>query len=175
MFRRPSFTRRARCVGAILCVASIFAQGLAQTRVKTKPVTNATNKSLMKAQVMVLGIYHFPAKNDVYNAAVDNMLSKKRQAELADLIARLREFKPTKIIIEAPYGDLKQNEHLSAHQHDWQRRQLSRRRVGFRVVQAKPAHLLEHPTPHRIIAGQAAHHLRTRARTPAPAVYRGLA
>lgn len=110
MFSRPSFTRRARCFWAILCVALIFAQGLAQTRVKTKPATNSTNKLLMKAQVMVLGIYHFIAKNDVYNADVDNMLSKKRQAELADLIARLREFKPTKIIIEAPYGDLKQNE-----------------------------------------------------------------
>ncbi len=110
MFRRPSFTRRARCLWAILCVATIFFQSFAQTGVKTKPVTDAAGKSSIKAQVMVLATYHFTAKNDVYNADVDNMLSQKRQAELVDLIAHLREFKPTKIIIEAPYGDVLQNE-----------------------------------------------------------------
>jgi hypothetical protein len=110
MFSRHSNTRRARCLWAIFCVTSIFAQCFAQTGVKPKPTTNAANKPAIKAQVMVLGIYHFTAKNDVYNAAVDNLLSTKRQAEIVDLIAHLRVFKPTKVIIEAPYGDVKQNE-----------------------------------------------------------------
>lgn len=107
MFRRPSITRNAMGLLTICCIGSIFAQSFAQTEVKTK---TEVNKPAMKAQVMVLGVYHFTAKNDVDNTDVDNMLSPKRQAEIVDLIAHLREFKPTKIIIEAPYGDVKQNE-----------------------------------------------------------------
>lgn len=111
MFNRGFITRCAICSLLICSMTSIFAQSFAQTGGKTtKPAPNAANKPSIKAQVMMLGVYHFTAKNDVYNADVDNMLSQKRQAELADLIAHLREFKPTKIIIEAPYGDVKQNE-----------------------------------------------------------------
>jgi hypothetical protein len=52
-------------------------------------------------QVMVLGAYHFgnPGK-DLNNAKVDDVMAPKRQAELAEVIARLARFKPTKIMVE---------------------------------------------------------------------------
>lgn len=107
MFKRRLITCSAICLLTICFTSSIFAQSVMQADAQPKP---AANKPAIKAQVMVLGIYHFTAKNDVHNADVDNMLSPKRQAELVDLIEHLREFKPTKIVIEAPYGDVKQNE-----------------------------------------------------------------
>jgi Family of unknown function (DUF5694) len=52
-------------------------------------------------QVMVLGAYHFgnPGK-DLNNFKVDDVMTPKRQAELAEVIARLARFKPTRIMVE---------------------------------------------------------------------------
>jgi hypothetical protein len=92
----------------IFYAGSMFAQSKSQT---TGNATGASaHKPAGKAQVMVLGLYHFTAKLDVYNLDSDDVMSPKRQAEIADLAAHLREFKPTKIAIEAPYGDTKVNE-----------------------------------------------------------------
>src|SRR5947207_10766581 len=53
-------------------------------------------------QVMVLGTYHFgnPGQ-DLHNMKVDSVLTPAKQAELADVAARLAKFKPTKIAVEA--------------------------------------------------------------------------
>jgi len=53
-------------------------------------------------QVMVLGVYHFdnPGR-DIHNTKVDDVTVPKRQAELADVSARLARFKPTRIALEA--------------------------------------------------------------------------
>jgi hypothetical protein len=55
-----------------------------------------------RAQVMVLGTYHFgnPGQ-DLHNMKADNVLTPEKQAELADVAARLARFKPTKIAVEA--------------------------------------------------------------------------
>lgn len=57
-------------------------------------------------RLMVLGTYHMgnPGR-DVYNPRSDDVRSPKRQRELADLVRRLARFRPTKILVEAPYGD----------------------------------------------------------------------
>jgi hypothetical protein len=94
------------CPVMILCAGSLFFQNTALT----KGFIDDANKPTAKAQVMVLGMYHFASRKDVYNMETDDVMSPKRQAEIADLIVHLREFKPTKIVIEAPYGDTKQNE-----------------------------------------------------------------
>jgi hypothetical protein len=55
-----------------------------------------------RAQVMVLGVYHFDNPNqDVVKTDVDDHRSPRRQAELADVTARLARFRPTKILVEA--------------------------------------------------------------------------
>ena len=50
---------------------------------------------------MVVGTYHFgnPGQ-DLHNMKADNVLTPKKQAELADVAARLARFKPTKIAVE---------------------------------------------------------------------------
>jgi hypothetical protein len=54
-----------------------------------------------RAEVLVLGVYHManPGR-DIFNMQADNVLAPKRQEEIAELIAVLKKFKPTKIAIE---------------------------------------------------------------------------
>jgi hypothetical protein len=59
-----------------------------------------------RAEVLVLGVYHManPGR-DVFNMQADDVLAPKRQQEIAELAAVLRMFQPTKIAVEAPYGE----------------------------------------------------------------------
>lgn len=52
--------------------------------------------------VLLLGTFHFgnPGQ-DLHNARVDDVRTPEKQAELADLAARLARFAPTKIVVEA--------------------------------------------------------------------------
>lgn len=69
--------------------------------------------SLLRAQsmeerpvIMILGTPHLDNPGlDVHNFALDDVLAPKRQAEIEIVVHRLAAFKPTKIAIEAPYGD----------------------------------------------------------------------
>lgn len=58
-----------------------------------------------RAEILVLGTYHManPGR-DVHNMQADDVLSPKRQREIAELIAVLKKFNPTKIAIEADFG-----------------------------------------------------------------------
>jgi hypothetical protein len=55
-----------------------------------------------RAEVLVLGVYHManPGR-DIFNTRADDVLAPKRQAEIAQVIAVLTKFRPTKIAIEA--------------------------------------------------------------------------
>ncbi len=55
-----------------------------------------------RAEVLVVGVYHManPGR-DIFNMKADDVLSPKRQAEIAQLLEVLKKFQPTKIAIEA--------------------------------------------------------------------------
>jgi hypothetical protein len=54
-----------------------------------------------RAEVLVLGIYHMANPgHDVFNMEADDVLTPKRQQEIAELAAALKKFKPTKIAVE---------------------------------------------------------------------------
>ena len=56
-------------------------------------------------QVTILGTHHFANPGaDQFNIQQDDVKSEKRQKEVEDLASRLIRFKPTKVLIEAPYG-----------------------------------------------------------------------
>ncbi len=62
--------------------------------------------ALMSIQVMVLGVAHLEAKHDIHNSVFqDSPLSPKRQAQIATVVERLARFHPTKVLIEAPFGN----------------------------------------------------------------------
>jgi Family of unknown function (DUF5694) len=58
-----------------------------------------------KAHVLVLGVFHMnnPGQ-DIFNLQVDDVLAPKRQNEIAETVAALKRFRPTKIAIEAKLG-----------------------------------------------------------------------
>jgi hypothetical protein len=54
-----------------------------------------------RAEVLVLGVYHMSNPGlDIFNMQADNVLAPKRQLEIAELVALLKKFKPTKIAVE---------------------------------------------------------------------------
>ena len=76
-----------------VCLIAFFGTSLpGQTPVPSPP----------PIQVMILGTYHFGNPGlDLHNMKVDSVLTPAKQAELADVAARLAKFNPTKIAIEA--------------------------------------------------------------------------
>jgi len=64
---------------------------------------NAFAQNQGKAQVMILGVYHFDNPNQDYvKTDFDNHLSEKRQKQIAEVLESLAKFKPTKVVVEAP-------------------------------------------------------------------------
>ncbi len=60
-----------------------------------------------RAEVLVLGVYHMANPgHDIFNMQADDVLAPKRQVEIAQVIAALKNFQPTKIAVEADvFGD----------------------------------------------------------------------
>ncbi len=59
-----------------------------------------------KAQVMIVGVAHLVSRHDVHNSVyADSPLSPKRQAQIAEVVAKLARFHPTKVLVEATFGD----------------------------------------------------------------------
>jgi hypothetical protein len=54
--------------------------------------------------IVILGSYHMgnPGQ-DKYNLEADDVLSEKRQKEVADAVEKLAAFRPTKVLIESPH------------------------------------------------------------------------
>jgi hypothetical protein len=76
-------------IASFVCLSTLVSISLAQTPASSAP-----------AQVM-LDTYHFGKPDqDLHNMKPDNVLTPKKQAELADIAARLARFKPTKIAVE---------------------------------------------------------------------------
>lgn len=60
----------------------------------------------VRAEVLVLGVYHManPGR-DIFNMQADDVLAPKRQAEIAQVIATLKRFNPTKVALERDFND----------------------------------------------------------------------
>ncbi|HEX2078689.1 MAG TPA: DUF5694 domain-containing protein [Longimicrobium sp.] len=58
-----------------------------------------------RPEILVIGTYHManPGR-DIHNLQADDILSPRRQQEVAQLVEVLRRFRPTKIAVEAPVG-----------------------------------------------------------------------
>ncbi|KGQ19256.1 hypothetical protein LF41_2902 [Lysobacter dokdonensis DS-58] len=82
------FTRLVVLLGALL------AFGTATAQTTSKPAST---------KVMIVGTFHLdnPGR-DVFNVQVDDVLSKKRQAEIAEVAKSLAAFEPTAVMVEWP-------------------------------------------------------------------------
>lgn len=100
-----------------------------------------------RAEVLVLGTYHManPGR-DIVNMQVDDVLAAKRQAEIAEVSAVLKQFRPTKIAIEAASDNdalLKRYTDYVAGTYQLGRNEIEQ--IGFRLAKE-----LGHKTVYRV-------------------------
>ena len=88
-----------------------------------------------RAEVLVLGVYHManPGR-DIFNTQADDVLTTKRQAEIAQLIEVLKKFRPTKIAIESNPGGPRPGQYSEylAGKHTLSRNEIEQ--LGFRLA-----------------------------------------
>jgi hypothetical protein len=71
---------------------------------RTKPA--AATAPVIATPILILGVYHMENPGlEEGSFQADDVLSAKRQQELEELAGNLARFRPTKIAVEAPYGD----------------------------------------------------------------------
>lgn len=58
-----------------------------------------------KPTVALLGTFHFAGSSDAMSLKIDDLTSTKRQKEIEELVQALAEYKPTKVILEYPFGN----------------------------------------------------------------------
>lgn len=69
------------------------------------PVSTAEQCPADRSPIMILGTYHMANPGlDAVNIEADDVLSERRQAEMADLVNQLARFQPTRVMLEAPYA-----------------------------------------------------------------------
>lgn len=106
--------------------------------IKSTGVLNAQEVGI-KAEVLVLGSYHMHNPGaDVFNVKADDVLSEKRQAEIAQIIMDLKRFNPTIIALEvergSPKDTLTQSEYQRFLKHDFQPDRWEGYQIGFRLA-----------------------------------------
>jgi hypothetical protein len=89
-----------------------------------------------RPEVLVLGVYHMsnPGR-DIVNMQADDVLAPKRQAEIAQLIAVLKKYQPTKIAVERDPGDSRISRDYPdyvAGKHELTRNEIEQ--IGFRLA-----------------------------------------
>jgi len=89
-----------------------------------------------RAEVLVLGVYHMANPgHDIFNVQADDVLASKRQAEIAQVVAALKKFRPTKIAVERDAGDrriAKDYADYLAGKHELTRNEIEQ--LGFRLA-----------------------------------------
>ncbi len=90
-----------------------------------------------RREVLVLGVYHMSnPRADVFNIEADDVLSERRQREIAEVIAVLKRFGPTKIAVEAGFSSgaamAKRYSEYVAGRHDLSRNETEQ--LGFRLA-----------------------------------------
>lgn len=96
----------------------------------------APRAPVARAEVLVLGVYHManPGR-DIFNMKADDVLAPKRQGEIAELVAVLKKFSPTKVAVEADFYDegvTKRYTDYVAGRHELSRNETEQ--VGFRLA-----------------------------------------
>ena len=89
-----------------------------------------------RAEVLVLGTYHMANPGqDIFNMQADDVLAPGRQAEIAQVIATLKRFNPTKIGVERNAGDTRTAKDYAdylAGRHELTRNEIEQ--LGFRLA-----------------------------------------
>jgi Family of unknown function (DUF5694) len=115
--------------------------------------TNAqsnTNQGQNKPAIAFLGTFHFKGSSDMMSLKTDDLSSPKKQNEIEELINALVKYKPTKIILEYPYGNNKIDSVYQLYLNETHTLTINeRQQIGFRVA-AKMGHKNVYPADYRL-------------------------
>ncbi len=121
---------------ALLVAPMARAEDVAQlAKELTQLVRDAS--SATRAQIMVLGTFHFAGSGtDDIKTGSAGMLTPERQAQIADVVERLKAFRPTKVAVEAPKESEDQiNQEFQAYrQGDFELPENEIHQLGFRLA-----------------------------------------
>ncbi|HEY4575754.1 MAG TPA: hypothetical protein VIJ26_17375 [Thermoanaerobaculia bacterium] len=89
----------------------IYAAGLLAVLAALPLAAQPAAPEAPRPSILILGTVHFGGSTaDVFSPSVPDILTEKRQRELADMIAALKRYQPTKIAVEVtPAGTAKLN------------------------------------------------------------------
>jgi Family of unknown function (DUF5694) len=129
----PRFVRPLAAAFALLLCASALA---AQDPIPETPPARCAVAEDPRIEVLLLGSYHMSNPGaDQFNLESDDVLAPRRQAEIKALVDRLAAFRPTKVAVEAPWGDSATVARWNAYRDG--RRELRRseeEQIGFRLA-----------------------------------------
>ncbi|MEO6589836.1 MAG: DUF5694 domain-containing protein [Pyrinomonadaceae bacterium] len=99
-------------------------------------LSSALAQQQTKAQVMILGVYHFANPNlDLVKGNLPDHLSDKKQKEIAELLDLLAKFKPTKIVVEAEPENTKIQDHYAEYlKGNYKLTAAETQQIGFRLA-----------------------------------------
>jgi hypothetical protein len=108
----------------------------AATTPETKAATSEWLYNGEKIPLLLLGSYHMGNPGaDQFNLEADDVLTPKRQEEIEAVVKNLARFKPTKICVEAPFGDsatvARYKEYLAGKR---ELRRSEEEQIGFRLA-----------------------------------------
>ena len=115
-----------------LCLVLVFAGPF----VVSPAAAQAASCPASATPVLLLGTWHMdnPGK-DMLNLKTDDALAPRRQKEIEDLVNHLAKFRPTKVLIESPYGDpVRPNAYADYLAGKHQLSRDEREQVGFRLA-----------------------------------------
>jgi hypothetical protein len=127
-----------RALLALLALLALSAAGHAQDDTLLRPIPPVyCGPDDERIEVLLLGSFHMANPGaDVFNVEADDVLAPKRQAEIADVVDRLAAFLPTRVAVEADWGDSTDPALYRAYRAG--RHELSRsesQQVGFRLAE----------------------------------------
>ena len=96
-------------------------------------------RSLEKAQIFILGTYHFdPPGTDFINFTVSNIFSQEKQEEIINVIEKLKEINPTKIAVEEclKWDMVLNNSYRQYCNGNYSLQKTEIQQLGFRLAQA---------------------------------------
>jgi hypothetical protein len=121
--------------GLLLVTSSISPAGPPRPIDRLGP-PSAPAVSPPRPEILIVGTYHMANPgHDIFNTKADDVLAPKRQAEIAELLAVLKRFRPTKIAVEsAVYDDTRRTQYSDylAGKHTLSRNEIEQ--VGFRLA-----------------------------------------
>jgi len=90
-----------------------------------------------KPRIALLGTFHFAGSTDMMSLKVNDLKGEKRQAEIEEVVEAIVRYRPTKLMLEYPYGNGSLDSLYQLYRKgNYELRINERQQIGFQVAKA---------------------------------------